>query len=331
MNIFIRTFNPFINSKTGIPLKPGQVRGTPEWQQFENILFDCLNHLGHRILVQPESPLEGDSINPDFMPCQRIYVHKTKRDIPHGDLFYMQMHLRNLFTIDKSGWGVDHSDYPECPGSQDEILDDSIEEIQKLSDKLLASGESKCEQPKETDETPERFILVPIQIPRDYTIHHHSPITVKYFIDSIQAWAVETQNHICFKMHPFNKSDQDLIEAVDYGCQSRYVHKVEGNIHELIKRSAGLFVINSGTGFEAIIHGKPVLTFGACDYNRVSFNADIRRLDEARNFIYSYKQDYQYMGYKFIWWYLHSHGFLVDDPKTKERIETYLKGEFGHA
>ena len=171
------------------------------------------------------------------------------------------------------------------------------------------------------------FILVPVQIPRDYTIKHHSPITVRYFIDSIQAWAIETQNHVCFKMHPFNKMDSDLQQAVDDAANnSHYVHKVEGNIHELIKRSKGVFVINSGTGFESLIHGKPVCTFGDCDYRSVTFNADIRRLDEARNFIYSYKEEFRDIAYKFVWWYFNCHAYDITKPGTRERLAEYLRG-----
>ena len=333
MNILIRSFNPNINSKTGVPLPPGQTRGTPEWFAFEVWLESCLQDLGHHSSFQMENPRVVDTIPEAFKKAmdigenfKRIYVHKCKREVPHGDLFYMQMHMRNLFTIDKNGWGVDHSDYKECPGFPDQVPDEAIEWAQEWSDKLLISGLSKCEQPKETSATPPRFILAPLQTPRDYTIRHHSPITVKYFIESLSAWAEETKNHVAFKLHPFNKHDHDLIEAVEYGCQSRYVHKVEGNIHEIIKRSDGVFVINSGTGFEALIHGKPVASFGACDYNRVTFNADIRRLDEARNFIYSYKPDFQNLGYKFIWWYCHRHAYDLNDPEMQDRLTRYLKG-----
>jgi len=123
MNIFLRTFNPDINSKTGSPLHPDAPRrGTPEWLKFQSILIDCLNNLGHRLHEQLENPLVPDT--QDFYeedghcgenycscrvyPDKRIYVHKTKREYPNGDLFWMQMHMRELFTLDTHGWGADH-------------------------------------------------------------------------------------------------------------------------------------------------------------------------------------------------------------------------------
>lgn len=321
MRIFLRTFNRNINSKTGALLSDGQYRGTPEWIQFQSMLIECLHELGHETFEQLEMPFHGE---PDGSFDKRIYVHQTKRERPYADFFWMQMHLRELFTLDTNGWGADHSDNIFRPDYID--MKESRDFCRAKSLELLSSGISKIDQPQYTSETPPRFILVPVQIPRDYTILHHSPITVKYFLESIQAWAIENDEHICFKMHPNNAHDYDLHKVVDDAAQSSsFIHKAEGNIHELIKRSSGLFVINSGVGFESLIHGKPIATFGACDYSRVTFNADLRRLDEARNFIFSYKGEWKDIGYKFVWWYWMKHAYDVNREDTKPRLMQYLK------
>ena len=324
MNILLRTFNPHINSKTGAPLPEGKTRGTPEWLRFERILIESLEVLGHTLTTQLEHPKVAD--HEDVFQHRRIYVHQTKRERPAGNLFWMQMHMRELFTIDTQGWGYDHSRRQEFPPH---LINNDHARIfcQERSEQLLTSGESKIAQPTETSMTPSRFILVPIQIPRDYTIKHHSPITVRYFVDSVQAWAVETENHVCFKLHPHNAGDLDIIQAVNHAAEhSRFVHKVEGNIHELIKRATGLFVINSGIGFESLIHGKPVATFGNCDYNAATFNADIRRLDEARNFLYSYRAEHRELAYKYVWWYWKELAYDVNAQDTPARLTEYLKG-----
>lgn len=327
MNIFLRTFNNKINSKSGERLPEGQYRGTPEWIEFQEMLGQCLGELGHRVYLQPEHPYQPDV---SFSCDKRIYVHQCKRDKPQGDLFWMQMHLRNLFTLDTDGWGFDHSACRTRFNNgefRNMGVDESSTFVEELSNSLLRSGESKCEQPLTTDEMPNGAILVPIQIPRDYTIKYHSPITVKYFIESLQAWATEVGQEICFKMHPNNRCDIDLHAIVDEAARvSPYVHKVEGNIHELIKRSIGVFVINSGTGFEALVHGKPVATFGECDYNVVSYNADIRRLDEARDFVYSYQESHNELAAKFVHYYCTKHAYDVRNPgDCKVRLMEYLR------
>lgn len=331
MKIFLRTFSNRINSKSGTLLPEGQYRGTPEWMKFQEILINCLENLSHKTYCQPENinfddwrydprDLEG---TPYF--DKKIYVHQTKREKPEGNLFWMQMHFRELFTIDTNGWGADHSGnnlFNPNEISQEEATNFCEEK----SRNLLASGQSKCEQPERTSETPRGFILVPVQIPRDYTIKHHSPITVRYFIESVQSWAIETETQVCFKMHPFNKVDKDLEAIIDEAAaSSTFVTKVEGNINTLINRSSGVMVINSGTGFESLVHGKPVVTFGNCDYKPVTFNGDIIRINEARHFIINYKEEWKQLGYKFIYWYFKYHAYDVNDESTPNRLKEYLK------
>lgn len=323
MRIFLRTFNNKINSKTGTRLPDGVYRGTPEWITFQNILIDCLKSLDHEILDQVEHPGENDLFFLDDS-YKKVYVHQSKREKPHGDLFWMQMHMRELFTIDTNGWGADHSRNDFKPGVLN--AEEATVYCEALSSKLHASNTSKIDQPRETSDTPGNFILVPLQVPRDYTIRNHSPITVRYFVDSIMAWAEETGTQVCIKMHPNNRIDADLHQAVDEAAlSSSFVHKVEGNIHELIKRSSGVFVINSGTGFESLIHGRPVATFGNCDYNKVTFNADIRRLNEARDFLFGYPDEYRRMGYEFVKWYRTMHAYDVTDHNTPARLTEYLR------
>ena len=321
MRILLRNFNDGINSKSGAKLPPGQRRGTPDWAKFEEIMCPILDKIG-QVTKQAEHPIEPD-LRGGFQ--HHIYCHRTRREKPQGSLFYMQMHMRSLFTIDTHGWGADHSDNGS-PG-QLEVINpgEAVPWVRNLADDLLVSGESKCPQKNGLTGVPNTsFILVPIQIPRDYTIRHHSPITVKYFIDSLENWANTEQVHIAFKLHPYNTYDTDIQHAVNQASTTPYCHRVEGNIHELIKRAKGVFVINSGTGFEALIHGKPVCTFGACDYNKVTHNADIRRIHEARSHIYDYTEEQRELAYKYIYWYHKVHAYDVNDPETHNRLERYL-------
>lgn len=317
----------------GNPLPPGQYRGTIEWLIFQNILIECLEELGHEIFEQLETPLVNDRIGvihgcgtwlPDFDKC--IYVHQTKHDKHEGDLFWMQMHMRELFTIDTNGWGADHSGN-NLFNPKEVDQDEATRFCHEKSAYLISNGSSKCDQPRDTDSTPESYILIPIQIPRDATIKHHSPITVRYFIESIQAWAIETKTQVCFKMHPHNQGDRDLHQIVEEAqASSPYVRKVEGNIHELIRRSSGVLVINSGTGFESLLHGKPVATIGDCDYRAATFNADIRKLDAVSRFFREYGEFERQLAYRFVYWYWHQHAYDVNAPNTPSRLTEYLKG-----
>lgn len=327
MNIFVRSFNAHINSKTGTPLPPGIIRGTPEWGMFEELLRSVLRELGCNVLDQPETPLEVDRADWLKLAHKKIAVHKCKRDLPEYDFFYMQMHMRNLFTLDSNGWGEDHSGNRLFDPAL--IADvDAKQFCENLSAHLLLSGESKCDQPEAREvETPDSFILVPLQIPRDYVLRHHSNVSVSEFIQAVAGWAETARVRVTFKLHPHNRADFDLIKLVDDSSNSsEYVTKIEGNINSLIKKCAGVMVINSGTGFEALIHGKPVATFGACDYKVATFDGTLDQLDCAAKYISDFSESQRMLGYKFSYWYHFHHAYnVLDEADTRSRLTSYLK------
>lgn len=328
MKVRIISFNDSINSKSGAPIPKGKPRrGTLHWAKFESIMISCLEDLGHDVDVVKENPRLPVVDDGRFT----IAVHRTKRELPFAKLFYMQMHLSNMFTLDPNGWGADAS---QKPSKEDIELvpDENVDEIKELSDRLHHSGLSKCHQPSnktliwDKGVGPVEFILVPIQTPRDYVLKHHSPITMRYFLDCMESFANQSGTHIAFKLHPFNQSDHDLHAFVSSAVSSRYCHSVQGNIHEVIKRATGVFTINSGVGFEALIHGKPVATFGDCDYRYATYNADVRSTELARNHVYDYTAANCSMAYKFIWWYLNKYAYDVNDININDRLKVYLKG-----
>jgi hypothetical protein len=331
MNIFIRSFNSHINSKTGAPLPVGVVRGTPEWGIFEELLGSALRELGCNVLNQPESPLEVDRVDWLRLAHKKIVVHKCKRDFPEYDFFYMQMHMRNLFTLDSNGWGEDHSgNRLFAPALIGDV--DARQFCENLSARLFQSGESKCHQPEASEvETPVSFILVPLQIPRDYVLLHHSKVSVNEFIQAVAEWADVARVNVAFKLHPHNRADFDLIKLVNDSCHSsEYVTKIEGNINSLIKKCAGVMVINSGTGFESLIHGKPVVTFGACDYKVATFDGSLHQLNNALEYVSDFSESERMLGYKFCYWYHFHHAYNVSEQvSTRTRLTSYLKLQLG--
>ena len=49
------------------------------------------------------------------------------------------------------------------------------------------------------------------------------------------------------------------------------VHVVDANLHDILAVASHVAVINSGTGFEALMHKKPVLLFGEADYHHAAW------------------------------------------------------------
>jgi len=53
------------------------------------------------------------------------------------------------------------------------------------------------------------------------------------------------------------------------------------HIHEMIEKAAATYVINSGTGQEAMLLDKTVVAFGGCEYYKAVIVGDIDNLDQT--------------------------------------------------
>lgn len=329
--VFIRSMYPY---GWVLPDEPDcakrLISGAGYWAKFETLLRGCLAELGFEVLEQQEHPRVPD------VKCDarfRLYAHQTRRDVP-GHLFYKQTHLPDFFTIDPLGWGADHSGMQSAPGLGGIEEAEAERFVRALRRGLLETGRSKHPQPARRPLTslPDDYIFVPTQTPRDYVQRHHAPITVPDFVRLIADWGHKHRQNIVFKLHPglLGGHDDDLIEAVrGYAAGSDYVFCLDGNIHDLIANSRGVFTINSGVGFESLVHGKPVVTFGNCDYKWVTFRADAGSLGEAREFVFSQPDHIARQASKFVYYYCTRHAFSVEDEwlvQSRARLLDYLAG-----
>jgi capsule polysaccharide modification protein KpsS len=133
------------------------------------------------------------------------------------------------------------------------------------------------------------YILVPLQLPHDDTIKFHSDFSVEEFVTSICQWVVDTDvdYQIVFKGHPVNvKSMEPLKEIIekfredgDRRVKDRLTYIEQGNFHELVNNSVGMFVLNGGSGQEAMLLEKPVVCFGKCDYAPAVIQGSIDNID----------------------------------------------------
>jgi hypothetical protein len=334
MRVFIRTIDPNISLETGDRYPGGRFMSCGrDWLAFQSLLKECLLQLGHSVVEQPSNPrIADEDEGADF----RIYAHQTRRDVA-GDLYYKQMHLCNLFTMDWQGWGADHSATRE-PDAFDRIDPQAASRFcNALREEMLATGLSKHPQPhlspRSAGNLPEGYAFVPLQRPRDYVQIHHAPISVVDFLDAMADWAESRSRPVAIKPHPGNEHDREVLEALDRRCRdSRFVLRVDGNIHDLVSRSTVVFTINSGVGFESLIHGKPIVTFGDSDYARVTYHATPDRLDEAWRYAMGYTEAQRQRAWQFLYHYCFEHGYYLSDSTRSEcrrRLLNYLASRPG--
>lgn len=333
--VFIRELYPYTSGPFVPPSGITLMSSYEQWARFECLLKTCLLELGHEVVEQRQHPSTADDLR--GASCT-IYAHKTRRDLA-GDLFYKQTHLLELFTIDSLGWGADHSRMQQPPDLLNIGQAQAEQFVTSLRLEFLQTGASKMAQPNRAESMsfPDDYIFVPIQTPRDYVQLHHAPISVLSFVRLISAWANERKQNVVFKLHPglFPQSacDNEVIKAVhEYAETSGCVFLRQANVHDLILNAKGVFTINSGVGFESLIHGKPVVTFGGCDYKWVTFRATSDCLNAAREFVFGYTDELRQAAFRFIYYYFFRHAFSIQAEHiadSQRRLTDYLASELG--
>jgi len=222
----------------------------------------------------------NDTIADFFADGTEIFVpHKDSTTWTGGNFkFYMQTVFPWLFTVDSKGWGSRGS----YMGSFDPAAEYTDEAFDTLA-KYISEGNSKFPQPRRTVGVRDDYIFVPLQIPHDEVIRH-SGTTCEEFVDELCKWADsdETLPRLVFKGHPVNARSMSPLKKI-INKYKNHIFLTDVNIHQMMKESLAVFVINSGSGQEAMLLEKPVVCFGNSEYQEAVIRGDVKDIDTAFN------------------------------------------------
>jgi hypothetical protein len=245
------------------------------WEDFINCIEQEYQSRTNVDFIKIELPLWQfnqkviDQHGPDlvFVPHKEHHNFSVKNC---QALYYMQTTFPWIFSIDSKGWAGGASVYPYSSLYKDNY-DKSIFENFKT---YASENRSKYLQPTFNNLTlPENFVLFTCQIPHDETIKYHSKVGVG---DAL-IWTCEATKKLdmplVVKGHPVSKDS--MIGLKNSLVKYKHVTYIDNaSIHQLISLSKCLVTVNSGTGMEALLHGKPVITFGRAEYDCVTNHAN---------------------------------------------------------
>ena len=254
-----------------------EVGGSPlieireHWQRFVDNTKDA------DLVVEMPRWMFNNTICNFFPSTTTILVPHVEKERWKGTdncLYYMQTVFPWLFTVDPLGWAggsaYQHTYDPHRILDKQPFID-----LQEYMNR----GGTKFAQPDTKWEEKDPYILVPLQLPHDETIKWHSDIDVPTFVTELCKWAdSENGMKIVFKGHPVNLGSMEPLKEIisDYK-NVRYVDNC--SIHDMMEQAEAVYVINSGTGQEAMLLEKTVVTFGRCDYDSVTIKGLINDLD----------------------------------------------------
>lgn len=216
----------------------------------------------------------------EYFPAVPLYVPHTEKHLFHGTdncLYYMQTVFPWLFTIDPIGWGGG-SKYKYSFDPKAVFSDEPFNELQRY----IKEGGTKFKHlqgHRSIDGLVQNgFVLVPLQLPHDETIKYHSKVDVPTMVRAMCEWAESSGVPVVFKGHPVNAGAMvPLMEIIEQYKNVLYV--TDYNINDLIEKACAVYVVNSGTGQESMLHDRPVVIFGRCDYEAAVIHGDIFDLE----------------------------------------------------
>lgn len=303
-----------------------------QWKKFSIMLANAFQSMDIAVDIEELPGWEinnsiFDRINADiiFIPhkCRNEFSGKA---IDRPIYFYMQEFFSWLFIVDAKGWSAASSIYPI---DYNNLQASEIDKYSQYKELLLADKlTSKFSQPDNRSvndmvlagEIPahpdgrvgyKNFIFFPLQIPNDQSILYFSDYSEELIIEKLLEWSGISGVPIVFKPHPANpKSMIPLIEKIKEA--GGYV--ADANIHELIELSSAVYTINSGVGFEALFHNKPIVTFGRVEYDCCTFKATPDNLDLAWIYCLLSSQNDLHTGYaKFVNWFISDYAYDISD------------------
>jgi len=237
----------------------------PEWRRLLDGLLPVLAAANAPlVLASPHEPVEGVASGGHLI---RLMWHGAVKAT--GRWNYAQAALPHMLSFDRfgyAGWSA-----PAALERRDVLaVEAGAAEAFHAAHTLpfLATGASKHRQDPAVPVEGEGFVFVPLQLPLD------SVIALKLFeapyLEGIRRMVAALAGagvRVVMKRHP-HCADPAVAAAMEalVAAHPGLVTASRASVHALIPRARAVMTVNSGVGFEALLHGRPVIAAGKAEY-----------------------------------------------------------------
>jgi len=181
--------------------------------------------------------------------------------------------------------------------------------------RLFKANTSKYQQSDAPFEFGERFVFFPLQMLSDRVAKLYRQPSVEVLRTAARL-AFEQRRHLLIKRHPLCKDESMAAAITDVSSSNPFVHVTAASVHKLLPACDAVLVANSGVGFEALFHGRPVYSFGGSEYesvtHRLSKMGDLGAVFDPQPAV-SNEQRLRFLGY-----------YLAELCFHSERLETLM-------
>ncbi len=132
----------------------------------------------------------------------------------------------------------------------------------------IANNVSLFDQPEQREVGEPGYLLFVCQLPHDETIQFHSDVRVETALATVLAYAEATRQRVVVKGHPVNRGAMGPLREATKACRAA-IWAETASIHSCLAGASTVYLVNSGVGFEAMLHDKPIVRFGEAEYSNV--------------------------------------------------------------
>lgn len=201
------------------------------------------------------------------------------------------------------------------------------EDFKYYVNKYIKNNLSKYIQPEQKNiKLPKNYVFFAMQVAND------SVARLGYFkwqelLEKLINIFDKNEISLVIKRHPrcYDKNIKNLLDSLK---EHKNIHVIDASIHTLIKNAQAVYTVNSGVGFEALLHLKPVVLFGRSDYESACFTCkDLDKLELVPKLT---TKKVEYIK-QFISYFMSERNFLIDDEeKIKQVVNKALAKFFTH-
>ena len=206
---------------------------------------------------------------PEFPPLKRTYSHMVVWAI----LYYTAAQLLKPM-------------FPHYRHHRPLTLLEAIPWIRSLVRKYRYSFMERGKQKWLAQSMTKKYFLVPLQVWNDTQVNVHSRYQsiAQFILETMQSFAAHAPQStlLVIKHHPMDRAYTDysqIIEqyAVSMGIKDRVLYIHDQHLPTLLSAALGVIVINSTTGFSAIMRGIPVKVCGEAfyDFDNLTFRGGL--------------------------------------------------------
>lgn len=219
----------------------------------------------------------SDEINFDYKTLSYHTLVRGKQNQKY--IHYKEAYLPGYFCIDELGYsGWSSLSNFKSPYKENNVST-TIDYHKSLQKKFISKNLTKYKQYKNSkfkhQSLPHEFLFAALQVPDD-TVTYWAHMPTKIWLKALYEFAKNKKIVLVVKIHPKDKTSN--LRKFLKTLNERFIFITDAPIHHIIAKSMAVITTNSGVGFEALMHHKPVITCGRSDYN--SATIEVRNINE---------------------------------------------------